>query len=654
MDHLMNTSKTDRASGHLSGSDRSGGAGEMPDATTPSPAADWLPILKTLSITEAEAHGIEARAKLAGVSFQTELLASGLVPEHALFRALADNLGLAFLANPDADALVMRGWQGLAALAQRGGARVSLSVDARGQSVVLIAPDQLNIPALHSFVERYPRASKRIRVVQPSALRDAITRRSRGRLMRVATERLFREAPEMSARIVVNAWQGAALGAAVVSLLFAAVFAPSATLLVLHGAFSLAFLSCVLLRVVVGLGVKRSPGPRFTTIGPADMPVYSVLVALYKEAEIVPDLLMSLGKIVWPRAKLEIKLVCEADDHETLAALRAQELRPYIEVIEVPAGGPRTKPKALSYALPMTSGDFVALYDAEDRPHPFQLVEAWNAFETADEKLACVQAPLTISNSRESWISAMFALEYAALFRAVLPWLARSGLMLPLGGTSNHFRRVALEATGGWDPYNVTEDADLGARLSRFGYRASVIWNPTQEDAPTDVRTWLPQRTRWFKGWAQTWLVHMRNPQLTARELGLGSFVIMQVLFAGMVLSALAYGFFFLTAFGVIVYLMLGGEFQAFQQSLLYIDIVNVVLGHGAFLLLGWMTLQKTERPAFWKRIVWTPAYWCLMSVAAWRCIWQLYWTPHHWEKTPHRRHSRGHLPVGKVQERQA
>src|SRR5690606_32601106 len=122
------------------------------------------------------------------------------------------------------------------------------------------------------------------------------------------------------------------------------------------------------------------------------------------------------------------------------------------------------------------------LYDAEDRPHPFQLIEAWQRFRESGEDLACLQAPLVISNRRESWISAMFAFEYSALFKGILPWLARQRLVVPLGGTSNHFRRSTLESVGGWDPCNVTEDADLGLRLRRLGYRIGTITSPTYED----------------------------------------------------------------------------------------------------------------------------------------------------------------------------
>ncbi|EKF44483.1 glycosyl transferase family protein [Nitratireductor indicus C115] len=619
----------------------------LPKAVQPSPVGDWQVLLKRLNVPVFEIERIAQRAEICGVSFQTELLASGAVSERELFRALADDLGLAYLDRPDPSDLVMREWQGFAALANRGGVRMALTLDRDGRSIVLIAPDRLNIPALRSFVRRYPRAARRLRVVPPSHLRETVRKRFRPELMRAATDGLFSSHPKQSSRFVVNAWQGAALGALLVTLAFFSWTRPAAALLSVHGVLSVAFLACVVLRIAIGLSREPEKKPNFTDMDQAEAPVYSVLIALYKEADVIPDLLSALGRLVWPRSKLEIKLVCESDDRETLEAIRSHELRPYIEVIEVPAGGPRTKPKALSYALPMTSGEFVALYDAEDRPQSFQLVEAWQAFRDGDEKLACVQAPLTISNSGESWISSMFALEYAALFRVVLPWLARRRLMLPLGGTSNHFRRSALNAVGGWDPYNVTEDADLGLRLCRFGYRTSMIANATYEDAPTQARVWVPQRTRWFKGWAQTWLVHMRDPGAAVRELGLPSFVIMQVLFAGMVLSALAYSIFWATVLGLGVYVALDGEFRPGHFWLLMLDGANVVLGHAAFLYIGWLSLNRTERAGFWKKLLWTPAYWCLMSLAAWRCLWQLYWNPHHWEKTPHKPYRGPYIGTG-------
>jgi cellulose synthase/poly-beta-1,6-N-acetylglucosamine synthase-like glycosyltransferase len=292
----------------------------------------------------------------------------------------------------------------------------------------------------------------------------------------------------------------------------------------------------------------------------------------------------------------------------------------------------------LAYALPITSGEFVVLFDAEDHPHPWQLVEAWQRFRAGGDRLACLQAPLEISNRHGSLLSRMFFFEYSALFRGLLPWLARYELLLPLGGTSNHFRREALERLGGWDPHNVTEDADLGVRLVRFGYRAETISLPTLEDAPEDFRTWLPQRTRWFKGWFQTWLVHMRNPLRLTRDLGFGSFVVAQILFAGMIVSATAHPFLIAMVASVLMGIATGNPLGIMESIFLPLDVINIAGSYLSFLILGWRTLRASERKGAWKVVLFTPVYWMMISLAAWRSLWQLWLRPHHWEKTAHRR----------------
>ena len=288
------------------------------------------------------------------------------------------------------------------------------------------------------------------------------------------------------------------------------------------------------------------------------------------------------------------------------------------------------------YALPTTSGEFVVLYDAEDRPHPMQLQEAWLRFSTSDENLACLQAPLVIANGAQGWLSSMFAFEYAALFRGLLPFLSRGRLLFPLGGTSNHFRRAALEHVGGWDPYNVTEDADLGTRLRRFGYRCEMITHPTCEDGPTMTRDWISQRTRWFKGWMQTWLVHMRRPLVLLRDLGTGSFLVSQIVFAGMVVSALAHPILLGSAVFLLGELVLAGRVSLSKSVLIFLDSTNVILGYLAFLALGFQTLTMREKTGFWRIVALTPPYWLLMSLAAWRALYQVIVRPHEWEKTPH------------------
>ncbi|KFB11195.1 glycosyltransferase family 2 protein [Nitratireductor basaltis] len=611
----------------------------------PSPAEEWQPVLDMLGVGSGEALAIEARATLSGLTFQAELLSSGRVCEMDFFRALARWLGLGFETTIRPHNLIMQEDGCLEALQQSCGVRAAAAYDARGNTVLLIAPHGLDISGMLDFLKRYDRLRLTLRIIAPTALREAIKARAAKATARMAVSALFEHMPSFSARTVVNAWQGALFGALAFAFPASLLLWPVQTLLVTHIVLSVFFFSCILLRFFAGLEARKTKRePELCSHRPADMPVYTVLVALYREADVVPQLLMSLNRLVWPRGKLEIKLVCEADDHETLNAIRAHQLRPYVEVIEVPDIGPRTKPKALSYALPLCRGDFVVLYDAEDRPHPFQLMEAWQSFEKSTDDLACLQAPLAITNGGESWISSMFAFEYSALFSGLLPWLARRHYVMPLGGTSNHFRREALEAVGGWDPYNVTEDADLGMRLRRFGYRSGVLTYPTLEDAPSDFKTWLPQRTRWFKGWAQTWLVHMRNPSKLLHELGWGSFIMMQIMVSGMLVSALAYAVFTLTALFLAGFHFSGGELTRHQYVLLCVDLANVILGHVAFIALGWWTLPRQKRLNLAQHALNTPRYWFIMSIAAWRAIWQLCRRPHLWEKTPHKPHRNDHF----------
>ncbi len=603
-------------------------------------AGAWRPVIEALRLDEDFVRAVAGRAGINGTSFQAELLASGEVSETTFFRQVARTLNVPFLQAVDPSAVVMRDRDGLAILRAREGARMARSLSPDGQTLILVAPREQEFAKLARLLEGRPDLGARVRVVTPSALRWAIIARCRPLLMQRAIDRLFNALPYCSSRLVVTGWQGFLAGALLVSTVALIALFPVAALVGLHVAFSFFFLSCVVLRLLaIRRILPRTPleaAPR-----PDEMPRYSVLVALYHEAEIVPELLVALGKLMWPRGKLEIKLVCEADDRSTIDAIHAQELRPLVEIIEVPKSAPRTKPKALAYALQMTSGDFVAVYDAEDRPHPMQLVEAWQRFRAADPDLACVQAPLAISNQRRSMLARMFAFEYSGLFRGMLPYLSHRELVLPLGGTSNHFRRDILDKIGGWDPFNVTEDADLGLRLKRFGYRTDTISLPTYEIAPETLAEWIPQRTRWFKGWIQTWLVHMRDPRRLLGELGLASFLVSQILFAGMIVSALVHPLLLVTLALLLIDLLRGHEFSVVQSTLLGIDLANVTLGYLAFLLLGRSTLAGRERRHMLRIAAFTPVYWMLLSIAAWRAVWQLKRDPYLWEKTPH--------PVGRT-----
>jgi cellulose synthase/poly-beta-1,6-N-acetylglucosamine synthase-like glycosyltransferase len=605
----------------------------------------WRGILERAGMPAARVDALAARAIANDVPLPVEAVISGAIEEEHLYRTLAAELGVGFLAEIDLERLVLRESEAAMLLGRPPGTFVVRYEQAGGVVGVLVAPvSDHGIEALGRRLRASRNLRGRVMIVAPRALRAALVKLARETLLNRAMDQLFALFSDQSAKIVANGWQSALVGAVLVGLPVALFLDPWATGLFVHLFFSLFFLACIGFRFAAATSAQPPVLAPLARYDPAELPVYSVLVALYHEAEIIPDLLVALGHIVWPRGKLEIKLVCEADDQATLAALRAHALQPFVEIIEVPPGMPRTKPKALCYALPMTSGDFVVLYDAEDRPHPFQLIEAWQRFGHSDSGLACLQAPLAVTNFRRGKLARMFAFEYAALFRGLLPWLARRKLVIPLGGTSTHFRKAALEAAGAWDPFNVTEDADLGLRLARHGYRVDTITRPTYEDAPEKLANWLPQRTRWFKGWMQTWLVHMRHPRILWRDLGPASFLMSQILCAGMVVSSIAHPVFLFSLFYICLRHLLFMQHATaglLQWTILVLDVVNITLGYLTFLVLGMRTLLAKERMSLWATVLLTPFYWALISLAAWRAVWKLYREPYHWEKTHHPRRTR-------------
>jgi cellulose synthase/poly-beta-1,6-N-acetylglucosamine synthase-like glycosyltransferase len=378
--------------------------------------------------------------------------------------------------------------------------------------------------------------------------------------------------------------------------------------------------------------------------GGYDLPPYTVLVPLFREANVVPDLVDALSALDYPADKLQIVFITERVDRETQLALAAAGLRPHMQVVIVPDGEPRTKPRALNFAFAQATGDYIVVYDAEDMPEADQLRRAICRLRAAPE-LGCVQARLNVYNSDDTWLARQFAIEYTALFDCLLPALERLRLPVPLGGTSNHFPRQVLEEVGGWDPYNVTEDADLGIRLARGGWRVEVLGSTTWEEAPETFAIWLGQRTRWLKGWMQTYLVHMREPFRLLRELGVRPFIGLQVLMGGLLLSALVHPWFYALAMLDAVYgvLVISGS-SITGQLLWWLGLFNLVMGYATGVALGGMAVTRRGRGGLAAHALLMPAYWLLISCAAYRALWQLAAAPFYWEKTEHSaRSSKGH-----------
>ncbi|KPF59341.1 glycosyltransferase family 2 protein [Rhizobium sp. AAP116] len=601
-------------------------------------------LLHVLGISKPMIARMAKRAAVNGTSVEAELLASGTIEEEAYFAGLARMYGLPFLPEIDPSLLVDHAYSDTQLAEPR---MLRLHYSDR-PPIVAIAPHILNMEGLAKRFGRNGPGAGTLVVTTPTAIRRASWKVGENRRVGQAVRGLFDTLQPLSARLVVTGDQGFVAGAGLCLICLFSIMAPMLAAVISHLTLSLFHTAALLLRMAA---VSHGRRPRVCEAklehGSDVLPVYTVMVALYREADVVPQLLAALDELEWPRSLLDVKLVCEADDHETIEAIRRSNPGPHVEVVAVPAMAPRTKPKALTYALAGARGEFLTIYDAEDRPHPQQLREAYHAFRLGPPDLACLQAPLVIGNAGESWISAIFALEYSALFRRLLPALGYYRMPLPLGGTSNHFKTALLRASGGWDPYNVTEDADLGMRLYRMGYRSSTLTLPTYEDAPTDFRIWLAQRTRWYKGWLQTWLVLMRQPLRTARDMGFLSFLVFQLLVGGMLIAALSHPglIVFLTLLAVSLMQVPVAQPSLFTTILLAMDIFNILGSYAIFFVLGATPMSKGEKEGVGWKWAMIPVYWMAVSLAAWKAVIELRLKPFHWNKTPHRP-SRAILPA--------
>jgi Glycosyltransferase like family 2 len=360
-----------------------------------------------------------------------------------------------------------------------------------------------------------------------------------------------------------------------------------------------------------------------------ELPVITVFAPVYREASVLAQLMRGLSAFDYPREKLDIKIIVEADDIDTINAARALRSRHDFEIIQVPDGTPRTKPRAMNYALNFARGEIVTVYDAEDCPHPAQLRHAAEAFAAGGSDLACVQAPLNWYNAQHNWLTRQFALEYATQFHAILPFLARFGWPMPLGGTSNHFRKAVLQVVGGWDAYNVTEDADLGFRLAAAGYRSDVIEPMTTEEAPERFRPWLKQRTRWLKGHIQTWAVHMREPQDLARGAGRAGPRILNLTLGGTVITALLHG-------PVALYCLWQFAASLWGEAL---HIGALTLFASGYLAAGLCAIVGARRARIELRIIdlmRMPLYWPMQTIAVLFALRELRLRPYFWAKTEH------------------
>lgn len=429
----------------------------------------------------------------------------------------------------------------------------------------------------------------------------------------------------------------------IIVLLFASYFFYGKTFFIVLNLFiSIFYLVTILYKfflVLIGFVQKQEIVINATDIKQMNedsLPVYTILLPVYKETSILKQLVTAISQIDYPADNLDVKLLVEETDISMQEALKKIKLPKFFEIVIIPDSFPRTKPKACNVGLSKAKGEYLVIYDAEDIPDTDQLKKSVIAFKRLDnQSIACLQAKLNYYNPRQNLLTRWFTSEYSMWFDLYLPGLDGLNAPIPLGGTSNHFRVDVLKKIGGWDPYNVAEDCDLGIRLFREGYRTRVLDSTTWEEANSRMDNWLRQRSRWVKGYIQTWCVHMRRPLFLIKRMGLINFFSFQLTVAGLFITLL---------FNPVYWTITTGWFIRAEEKLLSgffyptADLITWVLliSNGIFVLLNVLGCLRRSYNYLIPETLISPIYWVLISVGAWKGFFQLFRRPHFWEKTEH------------------
>jgi cellulose synthase/poly-beta-1,6-N-acetylglucosamine synthase-like glycosyltransferase len=513
-------------------------------------------------------------------------------------------------------------------------------VDRRGDAVIVGASSVLS-RTQRASIARAVGSPIEIIPMSQRALVDIVVGAFPGAFAAQAADGLADADPVLSARRVLSRPQKMGLVVLAIAVVTAAVLWPLVTVISVIGLASVVFLASTLFKFSVALHgsrydlVERVEPEAIAALDDAELPIYTVLVPVFREARIVGRLVENLGRLDYPTEKLEVIILVEEEDDETRDAIAASEPPENFIVVTVPRGAPQTKPRACNVGLEVARGEFLVIYDAEDAPEPDQLKKTVVAFSRAEPATVVMQASLNYFNARENLLTRMFALEYSYWFDYMLAGLDVRDLPIPLGGTSNHFRTAALRELGGWDPYNVTEDADLGIRASALGYRVGVVDSTTMEEATSRMRIFIGQRSRWIKGYMQTALVHARRPGRLIAQIGLRRFFSFALLIAGTPLTFL--GVIPFTALLVASFAVPWLDVSAvFPPIVLWLCLLNFLIGNGLMVYLNMMGPYK--RGTFWL-VGWAvlnPVYWLLHSLASYQALWELITRPHYWQKTEH------------------
>jgi len=380
-------------------------------------------------------------------------------------------------------------------------------------------------------------------------------------------------------------------------------------------------------------------------------PTYTIFCPLYKEWEVLPQFVSAMSLLDYPKDKLQVMLLLEENDPETIAKAREFNLPEYFDIVVVPHSKPKTKPKACNYGLLKAKGDYIVIYDAEDVPDILQLKKAVLAFRRVDSNVKCIQAKLNYYNPNQNLLTRFFTAEYSLWFDLILSGLQSVDTLIPLGGTSNHFRTTDLKLMRGWDAFNVTEDCDLGIRMVKRGYRTALLDSTTLEEANSDYVNWLWQRSRWIKGYIVSYFVHMRSPMSFIRSGQGRHLVALQLVVGGKVLSLFINPIMWLVTISYFTFReTLGPSIQAlYPPVIFYMATVCLVAGNFLYLYIYMIGLANRNHFSLIKYVYLIPFYWLSMSIAAWLAVYKLIVAPHHWSKTKHGLHLQNQKAIAQV-----
>ncbi len=451
---------------------------------------------------------------------------------------------------------------------------------------------------------------------------------------------------EHSAITTFDWWQKAVLFITASLVFFAFLANPIATGILLVAILTLAYFIDLIFSLNVILASLHFPPEvnidtkEMERLKDDDLPIYSILCPLYKEVEVLNQFINAINEIDWPKNKLDVLLILEEDDEETQKALGNISLPKYFRVLITPHSLPKTKPKACNFGLAYAKGEYAVVYDAEDKPDPQQLKKAYIAFKKLDQKVVCLQSKLNYYNTDQNLLTRLFTAEYSLWFDVILPGLQLIETTIPLGGTSNHFKMRALKYLDGWDPFNVTEDCDLGTRLYKLGFQTAIIDSTTLEEANSNLRSWLKQRSRWIKGYLQTYLVHMRDPVDFYKKHGIHAFIFQLVIGMRMVFILVNPLLWVTTLSYFLLNSVVGPTIESlYPAPIFYLGVISLVFGNFIYLYNYMIGCAKRRQWNLIKYVFLMPFYWAMTSISAAIAFYQLLVKPYYWEKTQHGLH---------------